>query len=99
MQNDMKRTWPTHWIEAARSAGLLSGADGTTGQMFFAHGLRDQLERFGNLVQAAERERCAGLFDVPLGINGEAEDWARAAAASIRGPVGRNPAISEQVVT
>ena len=48
---------------------------------------------------AAERERCAGLFDVPLGINGEAEDWARAAAASIRGPVGRSPATSEPVVT
>lgn len=33
---------------------------------------------------AAERERCAQLFDVPAGINGEAEDWARAAAARIR---------------
>ena len=32
----------------------------------------------------AERERIAQMFDVPRHINGEAEDWSRAAAARIR---------------
>jgi len=56
-------TWPTHWIEAARRAGLLSGADATTGQMFIVNGLRAELAAFAQAVEAAERERCAKLVE------------------------------------
>ena len=34
---------------------------------------------------AAERERLAQLFDTPVTIHGEAEDWCREVAARIRG--------------
>jgi hypothetical protein len=33
---------------------------------------------------AEERERIAQMFDLPLAIKGEAEDWMRSAARAIR---------------
>ena len=44
----------------------------------------DQMRAYGEACAAAERERIAASFDIPLAIKGEAEEWCRAAARSIR---------------
>ena len=44
----------------------------------------DQLRAYGAACRADERERLAQLFDAPLTLHGEAEEWSREVAARIR---------------
>jgi hypothetical protein len=44
----------------------------------------DQLHAYAAACVAEERERIAQMFDLPLAIKGEAEDWMRSAARAIR---------------
>ena len=57
--DNVKHCWPKAWIEAGRKAGLISGADATTGHMFVVGGdcMRESLSQFAAELQAAERER------------------------------------------
>ena len=51
---------------------------------YVGEGLENAVRAYGEACAAAERERIAASFDIPLAITGEAEEWCRAAARSIR---------------
>ena len=87
MQNQMLNCWPTHWLDAARKAGIVSGGDASTGQMFVVGGLRDQFAIFAAAIETAERERWESALRALLATKWctpEYEQACRAAAALLK---------------
>ena len=73
-------------IRMAREAGLLviETADGGEAVYTWPHGITDELERFANLVAAAEREACAKVCESLFDMDDDSCNEAEQCAAAIR---------------